>query len=217
MHRHLNFTAMVVCQIELNSLSIPLIYMVLWFTLPLIAAFFLFKHLPSSADVSGPFKGFTLKFTGAFGGYFILFFMFYLAFGDSFKKSNESSEVWTITGDIASYDNAFDLQRDKPSIIPLDQQFQKRKFEVRVIGRPNANGLVEFPMLTFTSLNYQSEDLPYITFNKFKKNISGDYEFEDYESRRIKLKHPLKLTGRPTESTFETASVLSVDTSLNLR
>jgi hypothetical protein len=40
--------------------------------LPLIPAFLLYKFLPSKTNVSGPFKGLTLKLTGAFGGYFLL-------------------------------------------------------------------------------------------------------------------------------------------------
>lgn len=40
--------------------------------LPLVPAFLLYKFLPSKTNVSGPFKGLTIKLTGAFGGYFLL-------------------------------------------------------------------------------------------------------------------------------------------------
>lgn len=40
--------------------------------LPLIPAFLLYKFLPSKTNVSGPFKGLSLRLTGAFAGYFLL-------------------------------------------------------------------------------------------------------------------------------------------------
>lgn len=40
--------------------------------LPVVPAYLLYAVLPSSADVSGPFKGLNIKLTGAFGGYFLL-------------------------------------------------------------------------------------------------------------------------------------------------
>lgn len=40
--------------------------------LPLVPAFLLYKFLPSRTNVSGPFKGLSIKLTGAFGGYFLL-------------------------------------------------------------------------------------------------------------------------------------------------
>jgi len=46
-------------------------YMLLVLLLPLIPAFVLFRFLPSSANVEGPFKGLTIKLGGAFAGYFL--------------------------------------------------------------------------------------------------------------------------------------------------
>ncbi|HEV2732542.1 MAG TPA: hypothetical protein VGV15_21130 [Terriglobales bacterium] len=46
-------------------------YMLLVLLLPLIPAFLLFRFLPASANLEGPFKGFTIKLGGAFAGYFV--------------------------------------------------------------------------------------------------------------------------------------------------
>jgi hypothetical protein len=46
-------------------------YMLLVLLLPLIPAFVLFRFLPASANVEGPFKGLTIKLGGAFAGYFL--------------------------------------------------------------------------------------------------------------------------------------------------
>jgi hypothetical protein len=52
-------------------MRIDCVYMLLILLLPLIPAFVLFRFLPSTANVQGPFKGLTLKLGGAFAGYFV--------------------------------------------------------------------------------------------------------------------------------------------------
>ena len=41
--------------------------------LPLVPAYLLFRALPSQAEISGPFKGMTVKLGGAFAAYFLVF------------------------------------------------------------------------------------------------------------------------------------------------
>lgn len=52
-------------------MRVDFVYMLLILLLPMIPAFVLFRFLPNTADVSGPFKGLTLKLSGAFAGYFV--------------------------------------------------------------------------------------------------------------------------------------------------
>jgi len=47
------------------------VFMLLILLLPLLPAFILFRFLPGSADVEGPFKGLTIKLGGAFAGYIV--------------------------------------------------------------------------------------------------------------------------------------------------
>ena len=55
-----------------GTLSLPFALLAGVILLPLIPAFIIFKLLPASADVSGPFQGFEIKLGGAFGAYFAL-------------------------------------------------------------------------------------------------------------------------------------------------
>lgn len=52
-------------------MRIDCLYMLLILLLPIIPAFVLFRFLPSTADVHGPFRGLTIKLGGAFAGYFV--------------------------------------------------------------------------------------------------------------------------------------------------
>jgi len=52
-------------------MRVDCVYMLLILLLPLLPAFVLFRFLPSSSDVQGPFKGLTVKLGGAFAGYFL--------------------------------------------------------------------------------------------------------------------------------------------------
>ncbi|HYJ80564.1 MAG TPA: hypothetical protein VEW03_13210 [Longimicrobiaceae bacterium] len=57
----------------MNPFYESILYVIVLVLLPIIPAYFLFKALPSRADVSGPLKGLTVKLGGAFAGYFLLF------------------------------------------------------------------------------------------------------------------------------------------------
>jgi hypothetical protein len=52
-------------------MRVDCVYMLLILLLPLLPAFVLFRFLPSSSDVQGPFKGLTVQIGGAFAGYFL--------------------------------------------------------------------------------------------------------------------------------------------------
>lgn len=74
----------------------PLVYLVIMVLLPLIPAYVLYKTLPSSADVSGPLQGLTIKLGGAFAGYFALVLLIFV-FGPKPPEPTKV-EVWTVEG-----------------------------------------------------------------------------------------------------------------------
>jgi hypothetical protein len=53
----------------MGEASVELIFITALVILPLIPAVVLFKVLPSTGEVSGPFKGLNVKFGGAFAAY----------------------------------------------------------------------------------------------------------------------------------------------------
>ena len=78
-------------------------YMLLVLLLPLIPAFVLFRFLPSSANVEGPFKGLTIKLGGAFAGYFVTVLLSWQV-AKSFVEPTWS-ENWNVVGQI-TFDGA---------------------------------------------------------------------------------------------------------------
>jgi hypothetical protein len=87
--------------IEKTWVTILLIVLV-----PLVPAILLFKVLPSSAEVTGKWKGFPIKLSGAFAGYFVVAILAYgimKEFGPDvdrlpkYEKYTASAEV-TLTG-----------------------------------------------------------------------------------------------------------------------
>lgn len=85
---------------------------------PLVPAFLLFKFLPSASSVDGPFKGLSIKLTGAFGGYFLLVIVASAIFFPILKNEQQQrieelerqlasakplpSESWKIFGHVVS-------------------------------------------------------------------------------------------------------------------
>ena len=203
-------------KIDFNPDNIPILYILVAFLLPLVPAILLFWVLKSRATVQGPLKGLQISLSGAFAAYFILFIIVFSAIRSWLKKPEPENEVWTITGLIKSDDGRFDIQEDHPafSIIPLDQTFQNHRFEVHVIAHTDANGLIQFPMLTLTSLNYKSADLPDVTFHRSKDDLDSAFILDDPNSHRIKLKFPCVLEHKMKPAALDATAYLPVDTSI---
>jgi len=79
---------------------------------PVIPSYLLFKFLPSSAMVTGPFKGFKINLSGGFGGYFVIFFIL-VTIRAAFMST--SYERWTVNGQI--------LFPDSPQTIYIDPRY----------------------------------------------------------------------------------------------
>jgi hypothetical protein len=69
-------------------MDISIIYLLAGFLIPLIPAYVLYKTLPAETSVTGPFQGFKINLSGAFGGYFLLVI---IAFGFSLKLIADSN------------------------------------------------------------------------------------------------------------------------------
>src|SRR6185436_18881920 len=68
-----------------------------------IPAYLLFKKLKSSAQVTGPIspiKEFSVKFGGAFAGYFPIFLLLYFKLPNTLKEEANQCEFWEVTGTI---------------------------------------------------------------------------------------------------------------------
>jgi hypothetical protein len=62
--------------------------------LPLVPAILLFKYLPSSGEVDGPFRQLRIKFGGAFAAYLVLFIVMW----EAIPKDLHHYHTWTVRG-----------------------------------------------------------------------------------------------------------------------
>lgn len=75
------------------------VWSILWIAvivlLPLIPSVLLFKILPSTGEVTGPFHGVTIKFGGAFAGYWMIFLaLVYI------RPDTNHYHTWTVMGSV---------------------------------------------------------------------------------------------------------------------
>lgn len=127
--------------------TVNLIWVFTAILLPIIPAFILYKLLPSTADVSGPFRGLQIKLTGAFGGYFLLVLVIF--FWPRPKARDLAYEVWTLKGQIQDEDGAV-LPRDKINlnIQPRSVEYiEDGSFEMDILVKRGQSGQVKFPTL----------------------------------------------------------------------
>jgi hypothetical protein len=107
--------------------TVNLIYIVVELLLPIIPAFILHRYLPNKTFVKGPLKGLQINLSGAFAGYFLLFFLLYLA------PRPLSSEVWKVVGTISPNSKITpEYQIDCRISPPLTNIPDNKSFEVTV-------------------------------------------------------------------------------------
>lgn len=78
-----------------NPDLVNLAYILVELLVPIVPAFLFHRFLPGNTFVKGPLQGLKINLTGAFAGYFLLFFLIYLA------PRPTSSEVWKVIGKIS--------------------------------------------------------------------------------------------------------------------
>ena len=158
-----------------------IIYLLIVILVPIIPAYLLFKKLKSSAEAAGPIspiKEFSVKFGGAFAGYFPIFLLLYFKLPNSFKEEAKKCEFWEITGTI----------RDAVTKKTIQNSDAELKLNLEPFSRVNKTGtftlyLVPIPTpLGVDKLNYelQIEDENDIYFSNdaiklddFRKESSG--------------------------------------------
>jgi hypothetical protein len=122
--------------------------------LPLVPAFVLFRFLPSSGSVTGPFKGLEMKFGGAFAAYLAVLLVVWQGLDNA---ERHQYHVWTVTGTVgfqpgASAPNVNDVTSfvTPPELhVRPDGTF---KFDIPV--RENLNGEPALPTIVFDLNGY---------------------------------------------------------------
>ncbi|HET9408420.1 MAG TPA: hypothetical protein VFO39_14355 [Candidatus Sulfotelmatobacter sp.] len=116
--------------------------------LPVLPAYFLFKALPATADVSGPFQGLQIKLSGAFAGYFLLFV--FIIYNLKTIMPPASAQVWEISGHVTDANGGRILRLDPTDVAlspPGIMWDNDGGFTIRVTTTETPGGGTEYPRL----------------------------------------------------------------------
>jgi len=185
-----------------------ILFFVLWFILPLIPAFILYKYLPSNqVAVKGPFKGLTVDMAGAFAGYFLLFLGSYFIVNKILFEKKLEYEVWTVKANLID-EKGIRVDRDKhrpiATILP-PPEIRNGVFDILVPVKVDKN-YYDFPLINIEATSSDSSRSPLsiggdisdffdIDVVKGDKNGNWDYKFD---RKIVKYNKPIVLTSSTT-------------------
>jgi hypothetical protein len=179
---------------------VKLIWIFTAILLPIIPAILLFKFLPSTGSVSGPFHGLEIKLGGAFGGYFLLVLVIY--FG---PRPTPPYEVWTLKGYIQDEDGTY-LPPDKinMNIQPRSVDYlNDGSFEMDILVKRGQSGQVKFPTFMvdwqpaqlFGNATVHLDSASQLFGKKYNLTVSQG-------SREITITEPIKLQKKVQEKAY---------------
>jgi hypothetical protein len=157
---------------------------------PLLPAYILYKMLPSTTTVSGPFKGLTINLTGAFGGYFILVLLLLGFVATRFTSSKYQYDSWRIKGTAGFQQtaNAPDLRAISLFVRPPNPVINEDgSFEMEVLAKKGS----DFPFLIVDHPGFKRE---VVSLRKEPDPYAKPYvkEYDDKE-KQITIKTPVFL------------------------
>ncbi len=157
---------------------------------PLLPAYILYKMLPSTTTVSGPFKGLTINLTGAFGGYFILVLLLLGFVATRFTSSKYQYDSWRIKGTAGFQQsaNAPDLRAISLFMRPPNPVINEDgSFEMEVMAKKGS----DFPFLIVDHPGFKRE---VVSLRKEPDLYAKPYvkEYDD-KAKQIIIKTPVLL------------------------
>ncbi|HYK90527.1 MAG TPA: hypothetical protein VE398_17270 [Acidobacteriota bacterium] len=179
-------------------MRVDCLYMLLILLLPLIPAFVLFRFLPSTADVTGPFKGLTLKLGGAFAGYFVTVLLSWQVAKSMAEPT--WSDNWNVVAQItfdgpqAAHPPASQaVVLVKPPTADIDSNGQLQM----MVPVPRVhNGAVDLQRLIVAFDGYETVNIP-LDPDRKHLGLFGRQDFQvtfDDENHRILIGKPIVLT-----------------------
>jgi hypothetical protein len=148
----------------MRGVPLDLVYATALVVLPLIPAVILFKLIPSKGEVSGPLKGMTVKYGGAFAGYLpvFLFLLKALPFGaDRYVTYTVSGKVVFDRAPDEMGPDAHDIRvRLTPPRLDVDPDGPNGQFSFDVPVPIGKDGRPAFPSLALDLPGYEPRLLP---------------------------------------------------------
>ncbi|MBW3535560.1 MAG: hypothetical protein KY453_10160 [Gemmatimonadetes bacterium] len=128
-----------------------LVLMAMIILLPIVPAYLLYRLLPSTGDVQGPWQGLQIKLGGAFAGYFLLVVTLL-----GFWKTLPTYEVWGVEGRLDFADGQGDPGLVGFSLRPSNSTVSPDgRFRVSVFAFPDQSGAAALPMLVVDHPGYR--------------------------------------------------------------
>ncbi len=172
--------------------------------LPVVPAYLLFKALPSSAQVTGPLQGLTLKLGGAFAGYFAVLLVIILNLSKLLPPP--VYQVWQVEGNVTDdknvpfeFLNEPDFQLSPPHFIP--ERGGSFTLMFTTSSTPAGNGIA-FPTLTVSHDQFKPLPIPLDPAELAQRQDLGMKQGDiDSNHRKIVLRHiALQPQALPTYS-----------------
>ena len=167
---------------------------------PMLAAYGLYKKLPSKASVKGPLKGLQLNLQGAFAGYFALVLLVF-AFHDKLfpppPPPPPTFEVWRVDGKI-EYEDGDAEKLAGQTTIEIDPPFwgvgRDGTFHVEFIAQPGPGEELAFPVLHVDLNDQQHEPVPIYLDGKIRPYETDQYQVrQDRTTKEIVVEKPILL------------------------
>ena len=180
--------------------TVNLIWVFVALLLPIIPAVVIYRLLPASSHVSGPFKGLQIKLGGAAAFYFLLLLVVYF-----WPRPTPAYEVWTLKGYIQDEDGSY-LPQSKlnMSIQPRSVEYlNDGSFEMDILVKRGQSGQIKLPKLM---VEWQPPQL----FGNALVHLDPDSQLfgKRYQlrvtpgSREIAITEPIKLAKKIPENPY---------------
>ena len=176
--------------------------------LPLVPAYLLFRALPSQAEISGPFKGMTVKLGGAFAAYFLVFFVLWSGLNVEVERFHY--HTWTANGSVA-FPNGGDAAVNKNDITcymrPPELHVQgDGSFQFEIPVKEDINGAPEWPQLSMEIGGFIPAIVHlYHPTQTPRYGVTVVKEDYDAKNRTISLTEPIVFRQKTTQPTYEPA------------
>lgn len=162
--------------------------------LPLVPAFLLFKLLPNTAVVGGPFHGFRIDLSGSFGAYFILLVLI-LSTKNSVWDPAPTDQVWTVKGTVTDANGTplAPLDEGDISLLPPSPQESNAWFTIDVPVRTLQGGVLDYPTLAIAHAGYQTMQLTLDPNGAYPSGVGVSF---NNTAREVQIKN-LRLQALP--------------------
>jgi hypothetical protein len=136
------------------SMTPNIVVMLIIILVPIVPAYLLFKFLPSTAAADGPLQGLTIKLTGGFGGYFLIFLTL-IGIRSSFQGT--TYEVWAVRGELIASDTGVLRYVDQRYVTLSAPSMRSDSLEnLSLTFLRSSDGLYDYPHLQINYPNYQT-------------------------------------------------------------